>query len=127
MAGKMEQLNQSVVIRSLRRFRDRYFPNTGKVVGVDLTTVVDTGERQQGFLDLLPVSQIIQGNVFHLSNCLKLLQRNAMFNVCVAFIYVILRSGNVRLKLRIHVAIYAKHWNKYNNGLVTLHKVKEAG
>lgn len=56
MAGTMQQLNESVVIRSLRRFRDRYFPNTGKVVKDDLTPVEDTGgERQPGFLDILPV------------------------------------------------------------------------
>nr|XP_033474559.1 F-box only protein 4 [Epinephelus lanceolatus] len=53
MAGTMQQVNESVVIRSLRRFRDRYFPNTGKD---DLTPVEDTGgERQPGFLDILPV------------------------------------------------------------------------
>lgn len=51
----MQQVNESVVIRSLRRFRDRYFPNTGKVKD-DLTPVEDTGgERQPGFLDILPV------------------------------------------------------------------------
>ncbi len=56
MAGKTQQLNQSVVIRSLRRFRDRYFPNSGKVVKDDLTPVVDTGEEPQpAYLDGLPV------------------------------------------------------------------------
>ncbi|XP_031161294.1 F-box only protein 4 isoform X1 [Sander lucioperca] len=55
MAGKIQQLNQSVVIRSLRRFRERYFSNSGKVVKDDLTHV-DTGEEPlPGFLDSLPV------------------------------------------------------------------------
>ena len=71
MAGKVEQLSESVVIRSLRRFRDRYFPNTAKVVTDDPMAAVDTGERQQGFLDLLPVSQIICVNVFNGSYGLK--------------------------------------------------------
>ncbi|XP_071339492.1 F-box only protein 4 [Trachinotus anak] len=57
MAGKIQQLGESAVIRSLRRFRDRYFPNSGKVVKDDLTPVEDTGdeEPQPGFLDRLPV------------------------------------------------------------------------
>ncbi|XP_070689276.1 F-box only protein 4 [Pempheris klunzingeri] len=53
MAAKTQQLNESVVIRSLRRFRDRYFPNGGKVVE---DPTADTGEEaQSGFLDSLPV------------------------------------------------------------------------
>ncbi|XP_041792787.1 F-box only protein 4 isoform X1 [Chelmon rostratus] len=53
MAGHYQQLSKSVVIRSLRQFRDRYFPNSWKD---DLTPVVDTGEEPEpGFLDTLPV------------------------------------------------------------------------
>lgn len=56
MAGKIQQLTESVVIRSFRRFRDRYFPNSGKVVRDDLTLGVDTGgQPQPSFLDTLPV------------------------------------------------------------------------
>ncbi|XP_034397394.1 F-box only protein 4 [Cyclopterus lumpus] len=56
MAGKTQQLHESVVIRSLRRFRDRYFPNGGQVVKDDLTSAADTvGEPQPGFMDSLPV------------------------------------------------------------------------
>ncbi|XP_044052037.1 F-box only protein 4 isoform X1 [Siniperca chuatsi] len=54
MAGKTQQLNESIVIRSLRRFRDRYFPNS-EVVKNDIPET-DTGEEPQpGFLDRLPV------------------------------------------------------------------------
>ncbi|XP_018530668.1 F-box only protein 4 [Lates calcarifer] len=54
MAGKIQQLSEFVVIRSLKRFRDTYFPNSGKV---DKTPVKDTGEEEPrpGFLDSLPV------------------------------------------------------------------------
>ncbi|XP_054466554.1 F-box only protein 4 [Anoplopoma fimbria] len=56
MAGKTQQPNESAVIRSLRRFRDSYFPNSGKVVKEDLTRVVDSvGEPEPGLLDSLPV------------------------------------------------------------------------
>ncbi|XP_035513767.1 F-box only protein 4 isoform X2 [Morone saxatilis] len=56
MAGDSQQLSESVVIRSLRRFRDRYFPSSGEVVKDELTPVVETGEEPQpGFLDSLPV------------------------------------------------------------------------
>lgn len=57
MAEKIQQL-ESLVIRSLRRFRDRYFPD--KVVEADLA-VGDSGKEEQhyGFLDTLPVSRII--------------------------------------------------------------------
>ncbi|TMS03718.1 F-box only protein 4 [Larimichthys crocea] len=56
MAGKSQQLGESVVIRSLRRFRDAYFPNRARVVRNDLMPVVDTEEETQpGFLDILPV------------------------------------------------------------------------
>ncbi|XP_031711967.1 F-box only protein 4 isoform X2 [Anarrhichthys ocellatus] len=56
MAGQTQQLSESVVIRSLRRFRDRYFPNSGKVVKGSSTPVVDAvGEPQPGSLDSLPV------------------------------------------------------------------------
>uniref|UniRef100_A0A3Q0QYC3 F-box protein 4 n=1 Tax=Amphilophus citrinellus TaxID=61819 RepID=A0A3Q0QYC3_AMPCI len=52
MAEKIQQL-ESVVIRSLRRFRDRYFPE--KVVKED-SAVGDSGKEQQyGLLDSLPV------------------------------------------------------------------------
>ncbi|XP_029998942.1 F-box only protein 4 [Sphaeramia orbicularis] len=53
MAAKIQQLNQSVVIRSLRRFRDRYFPHSGQSVA----PVEDTGQEEvtPGFLDNLPV------------------------------------------------------------------------
>lgn len=56
MAEKIQQL-ESLVIRSLRRFRDHYFPD--KVVEADLA-VGDSGkeEQQYGFLDTLPVSRI---------------------------------------------------------------------
>ncbi|XP_059193967.1 F-box only protein 4 [Centropristis striata] len=56
MAGKTQELNESVVIRSLRRFRDRYFSNSGKVHKDNLTPAEGTGgETQPGFLDILPV------------------------------------------------------------------------
>lgn len=63
MAGPIQQLSESTVIRSLRRFRDRYFPTSGKVDNgvVD----VEEEESQPGFLDSLPVRQVgIHGNVF---------------------------------------------------------------
>ncbi|XP_020502117.2 F-box only protein 4 [Labrus bergylta] len=55
MSGETQQLSESVVIRSLRRFRDRYFPNKGLVGKSDLTSVEDRDELQHGFLDSLPV------------------------------------------------------------------------
>lgn len=57
MAGKIQELNESVVIRGLRRFRDRYFPNSGKAVK-DYLTPDDTGkeEPEPGSLDSLPVN-----------------------------------------------------------------------
>lgn len=59
MAGKIQELNESLVIRSLRQFRDRYFPNSGKVVR-DYLTTGDTGkeEPEPGFLDSLPVRRM---------------------------------------------------------------------
>ncbi|XP_026176444.1 F-box only protein 4 [Mastacembelus armatus] len=53
MAGSVQQLSGSAVIRSLRRFRDRYFPNSSK----DGLTTVGTGEEEPrtGFFDSLPV------------------------------------------------------------------------
>lgn len=64
MAGKIQQLSEFVVIRSLKRFRDTYFPNSGKV---DKTPVKDTGEEEPrpGFLDSLPVrqSRVIRGDI----------------------------------------------------------------
>lgn len=56
MEGKKQQLNESVVIRSLRRFRDRYFPNRRGAVRGDLISVEDEiDEPHLGFLDSLPV------------------------------------------------------------------------
>ncbi|XP_008292076.1 F-box only protein 4 isoform X2 [Stegastes partitus] len=54
MAEKIQQL-ESVVIRSLRRFRERYFPE--KVVKENLAPVATPAqeEAQSGFLDILPV------------------------------------------------------------------------
>lgn len=53
------QLGESAVIRSLRRFRDAYFPNSGKVVKDVLTPDGDKraeAERPQpGYFDSLPV------------------------------------------------------------------------
>ncbi|KAL6114020.1 fbxo4 [Pungitius sinensis] len=53
MAGPTQQLHESVVIRSFRRFRDRYFTNSGPVVKDDLTDAA--AEPQPEFLDSLPV------------------------------------------------------------------------
>ncbi|KAM9858855.1 F-box only protein 4 isoform 2-T2 [Aulostomus maculatus] len=52
--GKMQPLRESVVIRSLRRFRDAYFPNSARV---NRDAVMDVGgeEPQLGFLDRLSV------------------------------------------------------------------------
>ncbi|XP_040010345.1 F-box only protein 4 [Xiphias gladius] len=57
MAGKIQQLSESVVIRSLRRFRDRYFPHSSKVAKDDMTCVAETGKEEPPprFLDILPV------------------------------------------------------------------------
>lgn len=53
MSGQDQQLSESAVIRSLRRFRDRYFPNA------TLTPVRDTvktaEQPQPGYVDSLPV------------------------------------------------------------------------
>lgn len=57
MAGNIQELNESLVIRSLRRFRDRYFPQSGKLVR-DHLTPGDTGEEEPGFLDSLPVRRM---------------------------------------------------------------------
>nr|XP_040050715.1 F-box only protein 4 [Gasterosteus aculeatus aculeatus] len=53
MAGPTQQLSGSAVIRSLRRFRDRYFTNAGPVVEGDLTDAA--AEPHPGFLDSFPV------------------------------------------------------------------------
>lgn len=59
MAAKKRQVNESAVISSLRRFRDRYFPNTGKVLK-DGVTPNDAAEPcQPGYFDSLPVRQCI--------------------------------------------------------------------
>lgn len=55
MAGPTQQLSGSAVIRSLRRFRDRYFTNAGPVVEGDLTDAA--AEPHPGFLDSFPVSE----------------------------------------------------------------------
>ncbi|XP_078141384.1 F-box only protein 4 [Centroberyx gerrardi] len=57
MAGKIQQFNESAVIRSLKRFRDRYFPNAGKVGSDDVKPVAESGEDDPplSFLDSLPV------------------------------------------------------------------------
>lgn len=53
MAAENRQLCESAVIRSLRRFRDRYFPSSGKDAH---SPVRDTAqEHQPGYLDSLPV------------------------------------------------------------------------
>ncbi|XP_029960896.1 F-box only protein 4 [Salarias fasciatus] len=53
MAAKVQQL-ESVVIRSLRRFKERYFPD--KLVQDDLMPTEDSQQQQQtGLLDFLPV------------------------------------------------------------------------
>lgn len=60
MAGRSQQVNESAVIRSLKRFRDRYFPNSDKVENDVLTPVGDTAEQPQpGYFDSLPVRQIL--------------------------------------------------------------------
>lgn len=50
----MQQLSESVVIRSLKRFRDTYFPNRNKVVCKD-DKPFEAEETQPGLLDTLPV------------------------------------------------------------------------
>ncbi|XP_019958273.2 F-box only protein 4 [Paralichthys olivaceus] len=57
MAGKMQQLSESVVIRSLRSFRDAYFSNSRGAVNRDMTAAGDTGDEdtEPGLLDSLPV------------------------------------------------------------------------
>uniref|UniRef100_A0A3B4A014 F-box domain-containing protein n=1 Tax=Periophthalmus magnuspinnatus TaxID=409849 RepID=A0A3B4A014_9GOBI len=52
MAGHVPRLSESVVIRSLRRLRDRYFPESRPV-----TAAVDTEQQDShlGFLESLPV------------------------------------------------------------------------
>lgn len=54
-----QQLSESAVIRSLRRFRDTYFPNSGKVVK-DVSTPdgekqTEVEQSQPGYFDSLPV------------------------------------------------------------------------
>ncbi|XP_075905619.1 F-box only protein 4 [Nelusetta ayraudi] len=54
-----QQLSESAVIRSLRRFRDTYFPNSGKVVKVvstpDGEKQTEAEQSQPGYFDSLPV------------------------------------------------------------------------
>lgn len=58
MAGKIQELNESLVIRSLRRFRDRYLPNSGKVKDKLTSGDTVTEEREPGLLDSLPVRHL---------------------------------------------------------------------
>ncbi|XP_053181185.1 F-box only protein 4 isoform X1 [Scomber japonicus] len=55
MAGPIQQLSESTVIRSLRRFRERYFPTSGKVNNGDDDVGMDEEESQPSYLDSLPV------------------------------------------------------------------------
>ncbi|TWW60588.1 F-box only protein 4 [Takifugu flavidus] len=56
MAAKSGQAYKSAVINSLRRFRDRYFPYTDKVIKDGIPPVNDAAEPcQPGYLDNLPV------------------------------------------------------------------------
>ncbi|XP_072289742.1 F-box only protein 4 isoform X2 [Eucyclogobius newberryi] len=52
MAGQVPRVSESSVVRSLRRLKDRYFPDSGAV-----TAAVDTDQEdsQPGFLESLPV------------------------------------------------------------------------
>ncbi|XP_053727077.1 F-box only protein 4 isoform X1 [Synchiropus splendidus] len=55
MSAEVDPLSQSVVIRSLRRFREKYFPSSGK--GGEDEADLDSSEEtsQLGLLDILPV------------------------------------------------------------------------
>lgn len=53
MADQDHHLRESVVIRSLRRLRDRYFPNTRAVTSA---TETDQSGTPSGFLESLPVN-----------------------------------------------------------------------
>ncbi|KAF7665348.1 hypothetical protein LDENG_00145990 [Lucifuga dentata] len=56
MAEQTQRLNESVVILSLRRFTDRYFPSRSKLSRDDQTLAACSGvEPPTGFLDCLPV------------------------------------------------------------------------
>lgn len=50
MAGKINRQSESVVIRSLRRLKEIYWPSGVRDV------VLDHEEEEPGFLDCLPVS-----------------------------------------------------------------------
>ena len=60
MAGKMQRLSESVVIRSLRSFRDTYLTNSRGEVSADGAAGGAPGgeEEQPGLVDSLPVRQI---------------------------------------------------------------------
>lgn len=53
MAENVPPLRESVVVRSLRRLRDRYFPNKSAPVAAAAQT--DRGDNLPGFLESLPV------------------------------------------------------------------------
>lgn len=56
MAAKSGPAYKFAVINSLRRFRDRYFPYTDKVIKDGIPPVKDAAEPcQPGYLDNLPV------------------------------------------------------------------------
>lgn len=59
MAAQRQQVNESAVIRSLKRFRDRYFPNSDKVENDVLMPGRDAAEPQPADFDILPVRQIL--------------------------------------------------------------------
>lgn len=55
MAGKNQQLGESALIMSLRRFRDKYFPAGAKLHKDYIVSELGTEEPQLQFLDSLPV------------------------------------------------------------------------
>uniref|UniRef100_A0A3Q4ACA1 F-box domain-containing protein n=1 Tax=Mola mola TaxID=94237 RepID=A0A3Q4ACA1_MOLML len=59
MSGQVQQPSESAVIRSLRRFRDRYFPNATLTPVRDAVKTLDGNTAQQpepGYVDSLPVA-----------------------------------------------------------------------
>lgn len=54
----MEQLADYAVIRSLKRFRDRYFPDRSKLVKNETKPNLAPEPPEPGFLDILPVSHV---------------------------------------------------------------------
>ncbi|CAF91872.1 unnamed protein product, partial [Tetraodon nigroviridis] len=55
MAARSQQVYESAVISSLRRFKDRYFPNTGKVLKDGVTPNHAAEPCHPGYFDSLPV------------------------------------------------------------------------